>query len=254
MHTSTELDRDSFAVSVDGAAATIADLLPGFSEHDRIGIVVDEPCGGVGASCLVLAAVTAFYDIQRSRGEDFFIYPDYFVFHAGRRIGDYGMLDVWPDHKEVEVAGGPEQMLRAINDRAITRLLVPDGEAVDADFDRHTLASAESRIVGAFAYAPSGRVADADVVVAGDDVTESYVAAVLDPTATDPDDETGKPRGDGDREANETWAAVGAQVRAQRAGLRADGRPSESYRRITLQQALGLLGRDQRSHAGSFAR
>jgi hypothetical protein len=245
MHTSTELHRDSFAVSVDGAAATIDDLLPGFSEHDRIGIVVDEPCGGVGASCLLLAAVTAFYDVQRARGQDFFIYPDYFVFHAGRRIGDYGMLDVWPDHKEVEVAGGPERMLRAINDRAVTRLLVPDGEAVDAGFDRQTLASAESRIVGAFAYAPTGRVAEADVVVAGDDVTESYVAAVLDPTATDPDGETDKPRCDGDREDNETWAAVGAQVRAQRARLRADGRPSESYRRITLQQALGLLGRDR---------
>ena len=243
MHTSTELHQDSFAVSVDGATATIDDLLPGFSAQDRIGIVVDEPCGGVGASCLLLAAVTAFYDIQRARGEDFFIYPDYFVFHAGRRIGDYGMLDVWPDHKEVEVVGGPEQMLRAINDRGITRVLVPDGEPVGADFDRQTLASAESRIVGAFAYAPTGRVADPDVVLAGDDVTESCVAAVLDPTARDPDDPSEPVQRGGDRAANERWAAAGARKRRQRAALQTGGRPSESYRRITVKQALGLLGR-----------
>ena len=243
MHTSTELHRDSFVVSVDGAAATIEDLLPGFSERDRIGIVVDEPCGGVGASCLLLAGVTAFYDIQRARGEDFFIYPDYFLFHVGRRIGDYGMLDIWPDHKEVEVEGGPEQMLRAINDRAITRLLVPDGEAVEASFERQTLASAESRIVGAFAYGPTGRVCGPDVVVAGDDVTESYVAAVLDPTARDPDDPSESVQRGGDRAANERWATAGARMRTQRAALRTDGRPSESYRRITLQQALGRLGR-----------
>jgi hypothetical protein len=265
MHSSTELDRSSFAVTVDDAPATIDDLFPAFSEHDRLGVVVREPCGAVGSSCLLLAAVTAFYDLQRARGTDFFIYPDYFLFHVGRRLGDHSMLDVWPEHKEVVVADEPEEILRAVNDRAITRLVVDDGASaevgdgapgqvgasapaqagagapLDVLFGRETLASARGRIAGAFAYSPSGRVADANVRVAGNDVTESYVNAVLDPaglseTAAEPYASAVASR------ANEVTDDVRAEIRARRTGLRDDGRPLETYRRLTLEQALALLG------------
>ncbi len=39
------------------------------------------------------------------------------------------MFDVWPDHKEVTVPDHAEELLQAINDRGITRLLVEDGAA-----------------------------------------------------------------------------------------------------------------------------
>lgn len=104
---------------------TIPDLFPGFDARDRLGVVVHHPGGALGASVLVLATITAFYDLQRSRGDDCFVYPDYFVFHVGQQHGNHSMLDIWPDHKEVVVAGEPEAVLRAIDDRAITRLLVP---------------------------------------------------------------------------------------------------------------------------------
>jgi len=122
MHTAEELSSPAFAVRVGGRAATLEDLFPGFVEHDRLGVVVRQPCGAVGASTLILAAVTAFYDAQRAKGDGFFIYPDYFLFHVGTRLGDHGMLDVWPAHKEVVVPDEPEALLRAINDRGITRL------------------------------------------------------------------------------------------------------------------------------------
>ena len=215
MHSSTELDRNSFVVEVDGARARFDDLFPDFTAQDRLGVVVRQPCGAVGASCLLLAAVTAFYDIQRARGADFFIYPDYFLFEVGGRLGDHSMLDVWPDHKEVVVADRPEEILRAINDRAITRLVVEDGDPAETAFERESLASARDRITSALAYSPGGRVTDADVRVTGNEVTESYVNQVLD-------------------------SAPAAQ--AQRATLREDGRPLETYRRLTLEQALALLG------------
>ena len=215
MHSSTELDRNSFVVEVDGAGATFDDLFPDFTAQDRLGVVVRQPCGAVGASCLLLAAVTAFYDIQRARGADFFIYPDYFLFEVGGRLGDHSMLDVWPDHKEVVVADRPEEILRAINDRAITRLVVEDGDPAETAFERESLASARDRITSALAYSPGGRVTDADVRVTGNEVTESYVNQVLDSAPA---------------------------VRAQRAALREDGRPLETYRRLTLEQALALLG------------
>src|ERR1700684_1771304 len=181
MHTSTELRNDSFSIELDGRRATITDLLAGAGDDGRLGIVVREPCGAVGASLLLLAAITAVYDAQRARSERFYIYPDYFLFHVGRPHGDHSMLDVWPSHKEVVVPDDPDAILEAINDRAITWLVVPDGEPPAVPRQREACASARDRIVAAFAYSATGRVPHGDVRIAGNEVTESYARAVLDP-------------------------------------------------------------------------
>lgn len=224
MHTAEELSSPSFAVQVEGRAATLDDLFPGFVEHDRLGVVVRHPCGAVGASTLILAAVTAFYDAQRAKGEEFFIYPDYFLFHVGARLGDHGMLDIWPAHKEVVVRDEPEELLRAINDRGITRLLVVDqaGRPTESAFERESLASARDRIVTALSYSPTGRVSDADVLVAGNDITESYVAAVLE-------------------QSTEVGSGSGEKLRRARRALHEQSRPVESYRRLTLDEALARV-------------
>jgi hypothetical protein len=168
-----------FSLTVDGQAATLDDIFPGFHAQDRLGVVVWRPGGALGASALIMAAITGFYDIQRASGRDFFIYPDYFLFHVGQRHGDHNMLDIWPDHKEVVVPDDPELILQAINDRGITRLLVEDGAPGFADAKRHTRESAESRIQTMLAYAPCGQVQNADVSVSRSSVTESYVSAVI---------------------------------------------------------------------------
>jgi hypothetical protein len=222
VHSSRELASSAFGVSIDGVPATIADVLPGFGAADRLGVVVRRSCAAVGASALLLAAVTAFYDIQRERSEEFFIYPDYFVFHVGRRLGSHNRLEIWPPHKEVVVADEPEELLRAINDRGITRLLVEDGAPEDGGFARETLASAHARVRTAIADAATGRVPDADVAIASNDVVETYVEGVL-------------------AQSDEVAAADRERVAATRAGLREDGRPVETYRRIGLDEALGLL-------------
>ena len=222
MHSSRELTSASFAVTLDGAPATVADLLPGFRDSDRLGIVVRRPCGVVGASALLLAAVTAFYDVQRAGGDDFFIYPDYFVFHVGRKLGSHNRLDIGPPHKEVVVADEPEEVLRAINDRGITRLVVEDGAPGEGSFARETLASARARILTAVAYAATGRTRDADVAIGSNDVAETYVSGVLEQSRD-------VPAGERDR------------VAAARRHLVEDGRPVETYRRIALEEGLGLL-------------
>lgn len=221
MHTAEELTSASFAITVNGRQAELADVLPNFGERDRLGVVVRRPCGAVGASALILAAVTAFYDVQRAKGEDFFVYPDYYLFHVGRPLGDHKMLDVFPGHKEVVVEDDPEELLRAINDRAITRLLVEDAEPREPTLERPTLASAR-HIVTALAYSPLGRVDRADVSVAGNDTTESYVSAVLDQSVgLDPEVRDG--------------------IRAGRQGLLRDGTPVEGYRRLDVDEALGMI-------------
>ncbi len=233
MHSSKELTSDAFSFTVDGAAASFADVFPDFEARDRLGVVVRSPGGALGASALILATITAFYDFERARATDFFRYPDYFVFHVGRRVGPYAMLDIWPDHKEVAIPeGDPEALLRAINDRAVTRLLVEDGPPGAPAFERVTLASV--RLHTALAYAANGRARDADVLVAGNAITERYVAAVLDGAA---------PLGDDER----------ATLRARRAALLAAGAPREWYRRLGREETLGLLagGAAPRSSSGS---
>jgi hypothetical protein len=220
MHTATELSSSDFAIDIAGRPGSLHGVFEGFTDRDRIGVIVRGPCGATGASALILAAVTAFYDIQRDRHgpEGFFIYPDYFLFHVGQRWGDHGMLDVWPSHKEVVVGDDAEELLRAINDRAVTRLLVEDRFPGPLSFERESLASARDRIFSALAYSADGRVADPDVTVSGNRVTESYVDAVLDGS-------------DGALD----------EIRTVRHRLRRDGIPTETYRRLGLDDALARL-------------
>ena len=95
MHSSRELRSSLFEIAVEGRRAGLEELFEGFGEHDRLGLVMSRPCGAVGASALI-ATITAFYDVQRALGDDFFIYPDYYLFHVGGPLGDHGRLDVWP--------------------------------------------------------------------------------------------------------------------------------------------------------------
>ena len=222
MHTARELSSPAFSIRVEGRAGVLDDVFPDFAERDRLGVVVRHPCGAIGASTLILAAVTAFYDAQRAKGEDFFIYPDYFLFHVGTRLGDHGMLDVWPAHKEVVVPDEPEELLRAINDRAVTRLLVEDRAPGEPRLERESLASARNRVATAVAYSPTGRLADADVLAAGNDVTESYVAAVLEQSSL-----------------VTHWERD--ELARARAALHEGGVPVERYRRLSLDDALARL-------------
>jgi hypothetical protein len=236
-----------FEIGLAGRSASIERLFPGFGEHDRLGLVMRQPCGAVGASALIAATITAFYDIQRSRGSDFFIYPDYYLFHVGGPLGDHARLDIWPRRKEVLVEDDPERILEAINDRAITRLVVEEGPARERELDAEPVASARARIVSSLAYSASGRVADADVRIESNPVAEGYVEAILDPEAR-----IERLRAEGGAavaraetiavRAGEVASDVRRQIRLAREDLLEDGVPVETYRRIELDEALVLLG------------
>ena len=245
MHSSRELRSSSFEVRVDGRPGGIRDLFEGFGEQDRLGLVMSSPCGAVGASTLIAATITAFYDFHRARGEEFFVYPDYYLFHVGRPLGDHARLDVWPRRKEVVVREEPQAILEAIDDRAISRLVVEDGGPADGGLDDEVVASARGRIRTCLAYSPAGRVADADVEIAANPVTEGYVEAILDPESRI---ERLRAEGNTARIASiesrlgEVERDVRMRILGERAGLLRGGVPVETYRRISLNEALGLLG------------
>jgi hypothetical protein len=246
MHSSRELRSSSFEITVAGRAVRLVELFEGFGEHDRLGVVIRRPCGGVGASALITATITAFYDLQRARGTDFFVYPDYFLFHVGRPHGDHARLDIWPSRKEVVVPEDPEQVLEAINDRAITRLVVEEGRPDKPTFEPEALASARARIATCLAYSATGRVRDPDVRIRSNPVSEGYVDGVLNPEAR-----LAALRGSdgGDRARADAIAArlaevasdERARIKRARTELVEDEVPVETYRRIALDEALRLL-------------
>jgi hypothetical protein len=245
MHSSREVRISSFEVRVDGRPAGIPDLFEGFGEQDRLGVVMRSPCGAVGASALITATITAFYDLHRARGDDFFVYPDYYLFHVGRPLGDHARLDVWPRRKEVVARDDSQAILEAIDDRAITRLVTEDGAPAEAELDDEVVASARGRIRTCLAYSPAGRVADADVEIAANPVTEGYVEAILDPESRI---ERLRAEGNTARIASiesrlgEVDRNVRMRILRERSELLRDGVPVETYRRIGLDEALGLLG------------
>jgi hypothetical protein len=245
MHSSRELSSSSFEIEVGGVTAPLEELFEGFGEQDRLGVVLTQPCGAVGASALITATITAFYDIQRARGPDFFVYPDYYLFHVGRPLGDHGRFDIWPRHKEVVLPDGADRLLEAVNDRAVTRLVVEDGAAGEPPSDPGAVASARARIETCLTYSPSGRVDDADVRIASNPVTEGYVEAILDPEAR-----IARLRAEGNEERADAIAARAGEVDrasrqrilAGRSDLAEHGVPVETYRRIGLDEALARLG------------
>jgi hypothetical protein len=212
MHT-TGLRSDEFQTLIAGRPATITDLFGGFDEHDRLGIVIADDHAAAGAAILILAAVTAFYDCLRAAGEPFFAYADYFAFHVGRRRGCLRKLDVYPDHKEVVVPADAEAVAQAINDRGITRLLVPDAAARPAALAAETRDSAHRRIVTALAYAADGDPAAADVSVGAGAGPVVFVEQMLESTG-----------------AARAGATTGLTTGAK-----------QGFRRIDVDVALGML-------------
>ena len=151
------------------------------------------------------------------------------------------------------MAEDPGKILEAVNDRAITRLVVQDGEPGDPEFEPEALASARARIASCLTYSASGRVRGADVRIASNAVVEGYVDAILDPEAR-----LAQLRGTKDRARAHTIAARLGEVapeerrriRQARTDLIEGDVPVEAYRRIDLDEALGLLAATQAEAAG----
>ena len=244
MHTATQLERSQFGITVDGRPAELHELFPDWHPADRLGVVVHEPFGALGASHLIQLAIVAYYDARPSRragklrvGDPLAVYPEVYLFHVGGRHGDHRWLDVFPPRKEVLVENDASRVLEALNDRAITRLAVPDGSVAPAEHPWKEPAAARDRIVSAFAYSATGRAAAADIEIGGlAPVTEFNVRKILEP-----------------EEASSTPVeTVGlAAARRRREALRRDGVAAESFRRIELDEALHSLAAPGAAPGGS---
>lgn len=177
MHTEQQLKFESLVLQEDGQRCATYGLLPDWDVHDRFGIVVTEPLGALGASLLIQAAVAMFYEADANRRVARTAqYPDIYLFHIEGPWGDHSPFDFWPPRKEILCGAEPLAVLEAINDRAITRLAIPQGPAGElADLSQGPSTWAEhgsfrGRIRSCFAYDAGGSVAGGSVVLSSRDV------------------------------------------------------------------------------------
>lgn len=160
MHTLDELDAGDFRYVADGREVRREAVIPSISLTDRVGVVMGHGAEGIGAGTFILASVIDFYDTLRERTADFFEYPDFYTFQATPDPADYRMFDIYPDHKNVTTDADAESILRAVNDRAIDVLLVPDRPPSPPAIEDVTRRSAERRIDACFLYSPEGQLDD----------------------------------------------------------------------------------------------
>ena len=171
MHVATDIRKDMFTISVRGNRASTDEILPDWSLRDRLGIVVREPWGSLGASLLMQLGALLHYEARPDRRARSAQYPQIYVFHVGQMHGDHSSFDVWPPRHEIPVEDDPAALLGAINDRAITRLALPDVPPHNTDFLKTALTgwSDESflleNLATAWAYDSSGTVASYDLKI-----------------------------------------------------------------------------------------
>ncbi|UHQ98003.1 hypothetical protein HYG81_20475 (plasmid) [Natrinema zhouii] len=211
MHSSAELDDESFDYVQNGRSIRRADVMPSIDAHSRLGVVERRQFDALGATAFIYSRVRAFYDLYRQDristasvvadtiDEDtrvanyleengFYAYPDFYTFQATAELVDYLWFDIWPDHKQVHVGTDSETTLRAINDRAITTLLVPNGSPSPSSLAPETRESAERRIENCYLYSPDGDLDDPDVSVQIEtDSLEEWIETTFDTVDTDPD-------------------------------------------------------------------
>ena len=171
MHVATDIRKDMFTISVRGNRVSTDEILPDWSLRDRLGIVVREPWGSLGASLLMQLGALLHYEARPDRRARSAQYPQIYVFHVGQMHGDHSSFDVWPPRHEILVEDDPAALLAAINDRAITRLALPDVPPHSTDFLKAALTgwSDESflleNLASAWAYDSGGRVASYDLSI-----------------------------------------------------------------------------------------
>jgi hypothetical protein len=242
-----------FAIEIDGEPAGRDEVFPGWDANDRLGVIVGEPLGALGASLVIQLSIIAFYDFRPERRGQSIQYPEIYLFHLGASHGDHSYFDFWPERKEVTVENDARAVLTAVNDRAITRLVVVDGDPIPVHHRFAEVAPARDRIRTAFAYNPSGRVTDGDLVISGLDAgTEINATMTLDPeralagtTSVPPDDGRAEERAIWrerfSRRMSELSPTARHNANTRREAVRTNGCASESYRRIPVDAALNML-------------
>ena len=174
MHVIHLLASDMFDIRLGGQSSSREAIFPGWTAHDRFGIVIDEPFGGLGATQLIQLASAMFYDAKPTRRAERKVYPEIYALHYGGGFGAHAPFDFWPARREAILDGHPRILLDAINDRGITRLAIPDRPRREIEHRPKEEAAALDRIVSAIQYSATGRLDPSDFSIHGNDLRTEF--------------------------------------------------------------------------------
>lgn len=131
---------------------------------------------------LMQLVTVAYYDVRPSRRTKPH-YAEIYLFHAGGRYGDFSSFDVTP-HREIFFPADPGVLIEAINYRAMTHLVVPDGIMKSSFFPWSEPEVARDRIRHCFAYDAAGQLREAEFqIISSDPAVRQDVELALDPMA-----------------------------------------------------------------------
>lgn len=218
MHTLDELDAAEFSYVSNGRNVPRAEVMPAMEIDDRLGVVMGHGTDGIGAATFILSCVIDFYDTLREQKGEFSEYPDFYTFQATTDPADYRMFDIYPEHKNVVTEPDAEAILRAVNDRAVDILLVPDQFPTATDIEDVTRRSAERGIESCFLYSPAGKLEGPDFVI---ETPRQPVVDWFETTAESVSEDVN----------GENWPTYREE----------NQRLSQAYRRLSLERALDYL-------------
>jgi hypothetical protein len=254
MHTQVQLKTSMFDIQLEDEAAGPDRVFPDWVPSDRFGIIIDRPLGGVGASHLIQLAIAHYYSATPERlVKD--IYPEIYAFHAGRDYGSHMHYDFWPPRREIVVPDEPGLMLAAINDRAITRLALPEGYAITSPAKPKELVSLDDVLRTAYEYSATGRVANGDLHITGLDkrteVNPSRTLSAGNPAPVVVSARAARrPFKESDPEFVEYEAKRSSglttadfeRAKADRDRVRVDAGAAESYRALSIDEVIRRMG------------
>ena len=180
MHTSTLLSAKDFQHWQPKAGQRLkvdfATLCPDYHERDRLAVVCPHLEDGVlHTGFALLALTTAFYDVLRGRGSEFFDYPSHFAFIAttpegvatyegprplaGSALGGpWSNLDVWPETQWITVPQSASEMLNKVFSFQINRLFWPENfkpAAAEPKLPNNVRRFLKARLKAVYYYAPA---------------------------------------------------------------------------------------------------
>lgn len=255
MHVVDLLATKMFDVEVSAKPASASDVFPAWNAHDRFGVLVYEPLGGIGATHLIQMACALFYDCKPTRRSERKIYPEIYVVHVGKWWGTHVAYDFWPSRREHLVTGDHRDVLDAINDRGITRLAIPERPMRDLVHRNKEEDAALDRLATTLMYSPTGRISNPDMTISGNDKrTEVNPQRVLRPVhlteaMTARAAKSSVPIKESEAEYRD-WlrkhdcdisAEERADAESHRVKLRENGMVKESYRFVEAPEALKCL-------------
>lgn len=266
MHVAQQLKIENLRIALHNTEASLGDVFPTAHTLDRFGFVINEPYGSFGASLLMQAAIVQFYETCPARRDTEPMYPEVYMFHVGGSFGDHSSFDFWPPRKEIFVeSGDPAALLGAIVDKGVTRLAIPDvvpGDAAllqDGVNSFADLGSAKNLLRSCFAYSSTGQTDRADIFLESDhpsfeaNISRTLEREVLLEKYDESPEAIGRPGPTNGQDVDRWIATVRARMdEVDRAAIRQRSEQRrqlesdrlvrrESFRRINLDEALGLL-------------